>query len=762
MKRIEDWLGHTVVHYRWLVIVCCLAMAGLAAAGMTKLGFVNDSRMFFSDDNPQLQALEVLENTYTKYDNIIFVLKPATDTVFTKDTLNAVYELTAEAWKIPYSSRVDSLTNYQHTRAEGDDLIVEDLVLDPSGLTLDDLKRIKEIALHEPLLIDHVVAADGRVTGINVNTIKPGKNHNEATEMAEYGRNLASEIEQRHPGLKIYLTGGVMVDHAFGEASKRDLSTLIPCMFGVLLLVMVVALRSVVGTAATFMVIGLSMCTGLGLAGWFGFELSPASANAPVIILTLAVADSIHILVTMFQQMRAGLTKHAAIGESLRVNFQPVLVTSLTTSIGFLSMNFSDAPPFRDLGNIVSMGIGAAFIYSVFLLPALMGVLPVRVKAASGRPNRYGRLADFIISNRSKVFWAMLIVVVVFTSGVFRINLDDTFVEYFDHSYDFRVASDFSEENLVGLNIIDFDLSSGEEGGVNNPEYQQTVEDFANWFRTQDKVRYVYAITDIYKKLNKSMHGDQGEWYKLPAERELAAQYLLLYEMSLPFGLDLNDRINVDKSASRLTVNLAQVSSKELRALEVRGRAWLQENAPASMFTHGSGLSMVFAHISERNINSMLSASVLALALISLILVLVLRDVKLGLLSLLPNLFPAFMAFGFWGYAVGEVGLSVSVMIAMTLGIVVDDTVHFLSKYQRARREHGLQSKEAVRYAFKTVGSAIMVTSIILTVGFSVLSLSGFQINSHMGSMTAITIVFAFMLDFFFLPTLLMKLEEKS
>jgi predicted RND superfamily exporter protein len=169
---------------------------------------------------------------------------------------------------------------------------------------------------------------------------------------------------------------------------------------------------------------------------------------------------------------------------------------------------------------------------------------------------------------------------------------------------------------------------------------------------------------------------------------------------------------------------------------------------------------MVFAHISERNINSMLSASVLALVLISFILILVLRNLKLGLISLIPNLLPAFMAFGFWGYAVWEVGLSVSVMIAMTLGIVVDDTVHFLSKYQRARREHNLKPEDAVRYAFKSVGSAIVVTTVILTVGFSVLSLSGFQINSHMGAMTAITIVFAFLIDFFFLPTLLMKLEE--
>ncbi len=761
MKKVEEWLGGAVVRYRWLVIIGCFMLAGLAASGIGRLEFVNDSRTFFSDENPQLKALEALENTYTKYDNLIFVFQPATASVFTKDTLTAVYELTQEAWKIPYSSRVDSLTNYQYTRAVGDDLLVDDLVVDPALLTAADIARIKDIALNDVLLKDYIVSADGRVTGINVNTIKPGRHNNEASEMAEYARKLGRQIELKHPGLKIYITGGVMVDNAFGEASKRDLSTLIPCMFLVLLAVMAVALRSLQGTLVTCVVIVFSMLSGLGVAGWLGFDLSPASANAPVIILTLAVADSIHILVAMFQQMRAGLGKYEAIAESLRVNLTPVFVTSLTTAIGFLTMNFSDAPPFRDLGNIVFMGIFAAFIYSVLLLPAMMAVLPVRVKKCSKQVNRYELFADFIIAHRKRVFWSMLMLVLAFSSGVFRIDLDDTFVEYFDHSYDFRIASDFSETNLTGLNIIDFDLASGEEGGVNNPEYLQTLEAFAIWFRSQDLVRHVYSITDIYKKLNKSMHGDDEAWYILPTERELAAQYLLLYEMSLPFGLDLNDRINVDKSASRMTVNLAGISSKQLRSLEEKGRQWLRLNAPKSMFTHGSGLSMVFAHISERNINSMLMASVLALVLISLVLILVLRNLKLGLVSLFPNLFPAFMAFGFWGYAVGEVGLSVSVMIAMTLGIVVDDTVHFLSKYQRARREHNLKSSEAVRYAFKSVGSAIMVTTVILTIGFSVLSMSGFQINSHMGAMTAITIVFAILLDFFFLPTLLMQLEEK-
>ena len=767
MHRIETWFGRFVVKYRWLLVIFSFLAAGTAASGMRFLEFSNDGRMFFSKSNPQLQALEALEQTYTKVENILYVVAPKSGNVFTKDVLTAVQELTEEAWKTPYSSRVDSITNHQHTRAEEDDLIVEDLVYDAASLTPEQIDAIRAIAVNEPLLVGRTISPEGHVTGVNVNIVKPGKSNNEPNEIAVFSRDLADKILAKYPQIDIYLTGGVMIDNAFGEAAKDDVSMLVPAMYVLLLLIMAFSLRSIVGMLGSFLVILFSTVTGMGLAGWMGIMLSPASANAPTIILTLAVADSIHILVTMFQQMRLGQSRHLAIAESVRINFQPVMVTSLTTAIGFLTMNFSDAPPFRDLGNIVAMGVTAAFIYSVFFLPALMAILPVKVKIietknieAKTHVSFFEKLGDFVIRRRRPIFWIMLALMTVTSSGVTRIHLDDDFLKYFDTRYEFRRASDFTADNLTGLYIIDWDLKSGEEGGVSNPEYQQTVEAFANWFREKDSVRHVYTITDITKRLNRNMHGDDDAFYTIPDERNLAAQYLLLYEMSLPFGLDLNDRINVDKSASRMTVTLVGVTTRQVRELEIAGREWLKANAPPTMFTYGSGLSIMFSYISERNIKSMLSASILALTLISIIMILILRSLKLGIMSLLPNLAPAFMGFGLWGFMVGQVGLAVSVMIAMTMGIVVDDTVHFMSKYQRGRREQGMSAENAVRYAFKMVASPIWITTLTLVGGFIVLSFSGFQINSHMGVMTAITIIFALLLDFFFLPALLIKIDR--
>ncbi|HEB71360.1 MAG TPA: RND family transporter [Nitrospirae bacterium] len=761
MKKFEAGFGKWVVRYRWAIIIATIIIVAGLSSGVRFLAFNNDGRVFFSKENPQLQALEKLENVFTKNDNILFVIAPKDGNVFTRKTLAVIEELTDASWKIPFSSRVDSITNFQHTRAVEDDLIVENLVENAASLSDADLEYKKEVALKEPILVNSLISPSAHVTGVNVTALMPGEAMNETKEVADYAKKMIADFRAKYPQINFYLTGGIMQDNGFGEASEDDMKTLVPAMFLTLLLILGVTLRSFAGVAVTLIIIMISMLTGLGVAGWLGMLLNPASSNAPIIILTLAVADSVHILVTIFHQIRLGKSKHEAIEESIRVNLQPVFLTSLTTVIGFLTMNFSDAPPFRDLGNIVAIGITAAFFYSVFFLPALVAVAPLWIKprADEAEHTNLNWLAELVINRRKLVFWGMLALIVALTSGITRIDLNDNFVHYFDDRYDFRRATDFTEDNLTGFDIIEYALESGEPGGINKPEYLATVERFANWYRKQAKVSHVNSITDVYKRLNRDMHGGDESFYKIPDKRDLAAQYLLLYQMSLPFGLDLNNQINVDKSSTRMIVTLKKTTTRELREAEKQGREWLRANAPKSMFTYGSGLSIVWANISERNINSMLGASFWALVLISGILTFALRSLKLGAVSLVPNLAPAFMSFGIWGMIVGQVGIAVSVLVALTLGIVVDDTIHFMSKYLRARREYGMNPPDAVRYSFNTVGTALWITSAALVAGFIVLSFSGFKVNSDMGMMTAITISMALILDFLFLPTLLMKVE---
>ena len=760
IERYSDW----IIRWRYLIIFATLVLVALTTFGFP-LRFDNDTRVFFSKDNPQLTAFEVLQDTYTKNDGVLLVLAPKDGQVFTNETLDAVEWLTNEAWQIPYSIRVDSISNFQYTSASEDDLIVEDLITDAKSFSEADMARVKAIALAEPLLVNKLISSQAHVTGINVTVQLPDENlETVLPKVVTFARELADKVRARYPHIEVHLTGIVMMNNSFPEAFKGDLFALIPIMYMGILIVLGLLLRAFYGTFATLLVISFSTVAAMGLAGLFGMVLSGPSSAAPIMILTLAIADSVHFLVTLGHEMRVnGRDKRDAIVESLRVNLGPIFLTSLTTAIGFLSLNFGDVPPFHDLGNIVAMGIAIAFVLSVSFLPALMAILPVRGGRVQTASQAMDRLSDFVIARRHPLMWGMAGIMLLLIAFLPRNELNDVFVKYFDESFDFRRATDFTTDNLTGIYDIHYSLSADEPGGINNPEFLQTVAEFAEWYRLQPNVVHVSTITEIFKRLNKNLHNDEPEYYRLPAQRDLAAQYLLLYEMSLPYGLDINNQINVDKSATRVTVTLKTVSSNELLALEKRAQQWLQENGwPSMQDARGTSTSLMFAYIGARNIRSMLFGATVALVLISIILIVALRSVKFGLISLIPNLVPTAMAFGLWGILVGQVGLGLSVVAGLTIGIVVDDTIHYLSQYLHARREKGLAPPQAVRYAFHSVGMALWVTSVVLIVGFLILSLSHFHINSTMGIMVAITIIFALMADFLFLPPLLMRLEEMS
>lgn len=752
-----------VIHWRWLIVIATLLIIGAIGSGAQYIEFSGSYRAYFSKDNPQLTAFDQLQNTYSKNDNVMFVVAPKDGKVFTRETLATLEWLTEQSWKMPFSKRVDSITNFQYTHAENDDLVVKNLVENAASLSDERLAEIKQVALTDPLLLNRIISPRAHVTGVNVTIILPEKKLSETTEVMAYARQLAEQTRIRNPNVDIYLTGMLPFNNAFQESSEKDLKTLMPVMYGIILLVAALTLRSFSSTIVTLLVIVFSVIAALGMMGWLGIPLSAPTATAPTVILTVAVADSIHVLLTMLHGMRTGLSKNDAIIEALRVNLSAIFLTSITTIIGFLTLNFSEVPLFRDLGNVLAIGVTAAWALSILFLPALMAIMPIHVKPGKVHDGAMmERFGEFVIRRRTPILWVMTIVTVFLVAFIPRNELNDDFVKYFDETVDFRTDTDFMVENLTGVNQIQYSLGAEESGGVNNPHYLKKLDEFAQWYRQQPQVVHVNVLTDIMKRLNKNMHGDDPAEYRIPESRELSAQYLLLYEMSLPFGLDLNDQINVDKSSTRMVVTLGHVTTREILTLEESAQKWLADNAPVAMASHGSGTSVMFAHIGDRNIRSMINGNLLSLVLTSLVIMIAIRSVSAGLISLIPNLVPIGMAFGLWGLLVGQVGLSLSVITTMTFGIVVDDTIHFLSKYLQAKREMKLSAEDAVRYAFSTVGMAVWVTSLILVSGFLVLTLSSFEINSGMGLLAAITIAFAAVAEYLLLAPLLIKLEERG
>ncbi len=752
---------NAILRHRWPAVALATLLLLITGAGVRFITFTNDYRIMFGEDNPQLAAFNALENTFSTSNMALIAVAPRGGSVFTKKALVALEELTNSAWKTPHSIRVDSLTNYTHSRAEGDDLIVEPLVDDASALRDADVARIRKIALSATEIAGRLVSRDGRVGGLAITFVLPDNMDAAVIEITDYLNGLLKKARVKHPDIAYYLSGDVILNRAFAEATYDDFVTLGPIVFLMIIVTTTLLLRSLLGTVSIIAVIGFVVINTLGFAGWLGTVFSPANAGVPTIIMATCVAHSVHIITTTLLGMGHGRSKNAAIAESLRSNAWPVFLTSLTTAIGFLSLNYSDSPPFRILGNLVALGVLCAFVYSMTLLPALLSILPLRVRRIpSDKSLFFDRFGAFVVKRRAFLLWFVAILTAVLITGIPRNELTHRWANYFDERYQFRRDADFIFENLTSLNFLEYALKAGREGGITDPEYLKKVETFAGWFREQPEVSHVRAFSDIMKRLNKNMHGDNPAFYKVPENPELAAQYLLLYEFSLPFGSDLNNRIDVAKSTTRMSVVVRSRSSRDQRELDERAQAWLRANIP-EFAAEASGITMIFAHLTLRNIHGMLRGTIMAMLLISFLLIWVFKSVRLGLISLVPNFIPAAMTFGLWGYLVGQVGLAGSVMTAIAFGIIVDDTIHFMSRYLKARRL-GLPAPDAVRAAFRIVGQALWTTTAVLSLSFLVFASSGFEVSWALGLMVSITIIFALLTDFLLLPTLLMAIDRKD
>lgn len=764
MRAYEAW---STAYFNWVVrhpvIVVALAAVAILACGfgIRNLSFDPDSRVFFGENNPQKLALDRMERMFTAANTVVFVVAAKQGSVLTKRGFATIEDLTARAWKTPHSSRVDSLANAQASRARDDEIVFEPFFKSAAGLTEAGAGQAARAILADKELIHRLVSPSGDTTAVVVFVIPPRQSRQEIRDIAGFSRALAAEFAARHPEFEFRLTGGVLADVTFAEAGSADAVTLIPVMMGLILLALWVGLRSLAGVFATMMVVIGAVIVTLGLFIGTGTTLNGATSSAPLIIMTICILDAAHVITTMSQNMAAGQEKSQALVSSLKSNNLAMFITSLTDVIGFVALNFADSPPLNELGNMVSVGAGAGYVLSISLLPALLALLSARARPGRDRlGTAMAFFANLAIAHRTKLLVGMGLLAAATSSGVLRITLDDDFIKYFDERFAFRRDTDFYQQRLGGLHVINFALPSGEQHGITDPAYLRNVDRFAEWFRSQPKVIHVVAFSDTMKRLNMNLNGDDPKHYAVGESRRLNAQLLLLYELSVPQGRDLRSQIDVSKSTTLLSVILRGASSSDIQALAAAGEGWLAREAPAMRAT-GTGLSVAYAHISEANIRMMLLGTFVGLTLISATMFVVLRTPRLALLSLVPNLIPAAMAYGLWGYMAGEVNIAVSVVGSFTFGIIVDDTVHFVSKYFHARRTLRYSPEDATRHSFQAAGAPTVIASVVLISGFVVLCFSGFSISRQMGMLAAITIVLGLLVELFLLPSLLLVFGEK-
>jgi len=741
----------------WIFIITIAACIGYKNTALN-----SSYKSFFDADDSLLIAMNKQEATYSKYDNILIIVGTDEADLFTPSALQALQTLTAASWQAPYSSRVDSISNYNHTQGLEDELLVTQILAEADQLSATEIRSAKDIIMSTPSLVGNYISADAKAATVFITFSVSDNPLKESIEISEHFHRLVEQVKQQHPELEFHITGTIENAAAFTDATVQDVLTLIPLAYIIMVVLLVVLMRSIWATVITLTLVTFTTMITMGLKTWVNGDINSINSFAPTMIMTIAVADCVHIFVSFFQHYRAGQVKHAAMRLALSQNFKSILLTSITTAIGFACLNFHQSPLYRELGNIVALGVMVAFFLSLTLLPAVVMLLPIKAGPAQSK-SKYFMLAwsDLLINQHKKILAISLTVILLLISlGLPKNELNEMFTEYMDESYSFRQANDFLNERIGGLHRLLYSIDSGEENGIHSAEYLTLLESYSNWLRQQPEVAFVASYSDIQKRINKAMNANQDSFYRVPEDKALASQYALLYELSLPYGQGLTNIVSLKKNSTLLIAVLFESDSNSMIRFNQRAEQWLIDHTPASMHSQGAGLDLMFSKMAQQNIPSMVFGTFFTMLLISLILIFALRSWSLGFISVLTNILPALLAFSIWGLVDGRIGIGVAAVATLTLGLVVDDTIHFLHRFNQARRQ-GKSVEDAIRETLSTTGMAMLTITLVFAGGFGALSFSHYSANADLGLMTAVTIIIALIMDLVVLPAWLLSRSHK-
>ena len=764
MKKLlnVDYLAETIIRYRPLcIIISLLILAGLSQ-GLSKLNFNPDINVFFPENDTLTTSHLSIEDTYSSMDNAVIGIGVKEGTVFTNEVLSLIEDLTEKAWKTPHSLRVDSLSNYSYVSADGDDLYIEPFLEGSSTYDLKTLKEKELIIEEEELAYGAIISKDKKTSLINIVFDPPRKDiEAEYQESLNYVLGFLEEARKNHPEVDLIISGIVYMEYQSPMLLKAQMPKLMPTAILVILLTLFLLLRSLVAVAGSFLVILMSVVSAMGSIGFMSGDIAQPFIMVPILIATLAVADCVHLFTLYFQNLDSSRKSKEAMLESLKLNLQPLFLTSLTTAIGFLSLNLAPVEPLRGIGNGVAVGVFLAFIFTVLLLAPIVSYFNVKQsKNINFQKNIARKLGKFSIKNYKRLL-VIVPVISCFLMAFIPLNkTNDNPLEFYSERYTTSAAdSKWISQRIGGTFPVSYELNS--QGIVSDPEFLREVDKFSEWLASNKEVLHVSSLSKIMKNLNKTLHGKQEEWNIIPTEPDLSAQYLFFYEMSLPYGLDLTNSISQNKESIKLVASLKELGSLEYREFAKKVENYASQNMPEDMVSIGTGTRPIFAFMSNMLITQLTYALGIGIVLITATIILFFRSLRYGMLTSVTNLLPIGVAFGIWAIVSGEISMLVGIGMGTTLGIIVDFTVHFLSKYLHARRQKNLSAEEAVEYAFETVGFALIITSFSLILGFLVL-LQAFFIPIHgFVLFSSIAFLSALIIDLLLFPALLITWDKR-
>lgn len=760
---MTEWMSNKIIELRFLCISFSLLIVLGCVSGIQHVFFSPDMENFFPENHAVVDTHNQMEETFTTTDNLVIAIGVDEGTIFKKEILDVIETLTERSWTIPHSVRVDSITNFSYVSSVDDDLIVIPFIEEALEMNEEEILLKKKLIDGEPLAYGSIISEDKKTTILNILIDSPRKDiQKEYGETVEYILPLLEKIKKENPELHVKLSGIVYVEYLSPRIITAQMPILVPSLFLVILISLFFLIRSVPAVLGSLVIIIFSALSAVGLVGWTGGTVAQPFIMVPILVTTLAVADCVHLFSLYFRKLSEGSDSKESMIYSLKLNLQPLFLTSITTAIGFLSLNLAPIDPIRTVGNGIFFGVMVAFLFTIFFLAPLCSFFNIKAPRKTDSQRELAkRIGEYSVKHSKRLFWIMSLASCFLMIFIPLNRLNDSPMEFYSERYtDLTKDTKWLSDRLGGTFPVSYQLSTKKES-ISDPDFLGFLDKFTNWLKSKDEVLHVNSLSIILKDLNSTLHNDDPGWYVIPQEKGISAEYLFFYEMSLPFGLDLNTTLSQDRLSTKLTASLKEMKAEEYKKFDKEVGIYVEGNMPKDMVSSGSGMRAIFAFMTETMLDQLSVALIVGALLITLTITLFFRSLKLGLLTVIPNLLPIGVSFGLWGLVVGEVSFLVALGMGTTLGIIVDFTVHILSKYLLAKREMGLNSEEAIIFAFESVGFALIVLTLILTAGFLVLLFAYFIPLHGFALFSTLAFFVALFIDLLLFPALLITFDKK-
>jgi predicted RND superfamily exporter protein len=774
-------LGEIAVRRRWLAILACGALSAALIWRLPDLRVDNSDAAFLHPDDPARIQYDRFKEQFDREDRVNVILRPPR--VFELSFLETLRRLHQEIEReVPYVEEVTSLVNARDTRGEGDELVVEEL-MKSWPRTPADVAALRERALANPLYIDTLVSADESHTLISLKPFTYSTQEQEEllggfeeggpetpaayltdVEGTELVRHLQAVVSRyASPELEVHLVGGPAFETRMTEMLQRDVSVFLTLSMAVVVVLLFVIFRRVSGVLLPVVVVSSAMLSSLGLMVWLDIPFSVTLNMLPAFLLVVGVCDSIHILTLVYQRMAAGRSQQDAIADALAHSGLAVVMTSVTTAAGLASFAAAELAPVAQLGIVAPAGVLLAMLYSLVLLPALLAVFPLRhragvpgVRLRAALDRLLARTGDLATRHPRRVVAATALVLAAGLPGLLTARFSHDGMRWFPERDPLKQALKVLDREFGGSSGLEVLVHTGEENGLYEPETLKRIERAMQHALTLHvdgrPIAKATSIVDVVKETHQALNENRRSFYRLPDDRELVAQELLLFENS--GSDDLEEVTNTRFETARVSLRVPWADAMAFPALleEVRGSF-------GEILGRGAGVELtgnvvLFTSVFNGVIRSMARSYVFALLVITPLMALLIGNLRRGLVAMIPNLVPIYLVLALMGWTGIPLDASTLLIGGVIIGLAVDDTIHFMHKWGRYYDESG-DARAAVRETLATTGAALFFTSLVLASGFCVL-MAAYMANAFwFGLLASFATVVAFLADVLLGPALM-------